>query len=151
MLLLCCFSRCRSCLERLFAKETCYTAQSSSESGNADSEFINRTTGWTDEELQQALSSLIPQVVDKALADMGAGMDERGERLFANEAHGEVWDDQFDQNYLSGFQSTNEHHAGAKANLDARSKAQARKPRTIRGDEDLEDGEIWEDEDMSSG
>lgn len=108
------------------------------------------TTGWTDDQLQDVLSSLTPEVLEKAFGDMVDGMDDRGERLFGNDAYGQVWDEQFDEPYLSGHHA-DEHHAGAKANLDVGSEHRARRIRVVGEDEDLEDGEIRDDEDMSSG
>ena len=100
------------------------------------------STGLTNEQLDKLL---------KDMEDIEGGMDERGARLFGNEAHGEVWDPQFDETYLQDFaDGVEEHNAGAKANLDFGSRAPARKPRITRDDEDLEDGEIMEDEDMSN-
>ena len=106
------------------------------------------STGLTNEELDKLL---------KDMENMEGGMDERGARLFGNEAHGEVWDDQFDETYLHELEyGVEEHNAGAKANLDfgsrarARARARARRPRITRDEEELEDGEIMEDEDMSS-
>ena len=99
-------------------------------------------------------SGLTSEEVDKLLKDMEnmeGGMDERGARLFGNEAHGEVWDQQFDEPFLQEFEDgVEEHNAGAKANLDFGSRSRARRARVVRDDEELEDGEIVDDDEDSS-
>ena len=101
------------------------------------------STGLTNEELDKLL---------KDMESVEGGMDERGARLFGNEAHGEVWDQQFDEPYFQEFEDgVEEHNAGAKANLDFGSRSRTRRPRITRDEEELEDGEIMDDdEDMSS-
>ena len=60
------------------------------------------TTAMNDENWKAWLKKFGPQEdLDSTLSAMGDGMDQRGKRLFGNDAEGQVWNDEiFNEHYF---------------------------------------------------
>lgn len=106
----------------------------------------------SDMEWQAWLSKEFPKDLNNALIKMEPGMDERGARLFGNDAYGEVWHDEiFNEQYFDQAQAgLSESRADAKANLDFGSRSRARRGRAEHREEGSgegsEEGEIMDED-----
>ena len=106
----------------------------------------------SDMEWQAWLSKEFPKDLNNALIKMEPGMDERGARLFGNDAYGEVWHDEiFNEQYFDQAQDAfSEGRAVAKANLDFEARSRARSARAEHHEEvsgeASEEGEIMDED-----
>lgn len=106
----------------------------------------------SDKEWQKWLSKEFPKDLNNALIKMEPGMDERGARLFGNDAYGEVWHDEiFNEQYFDqAHDGLDQGRAVAKVNLDGGSRPRARRARAEHHDEGLyevsEEGEIMDED-----